>query len=237
MIQKKEKSIKLSCFSPEVMLITFLIEGFLAIYIYFKKHSDTFSKLTILMLAMLALFQIAEFQICGGTSPMFWTKIGFVAITTLPALGLHLISLITKKTKYLKLGYIAMIVFIVTFVFVPNSISNYYCGGNYIIFRNQDALSFPYGLYYFGFLLLGVWEAIEYLREKNKSKALEWIVAGYASFMVPMGVVYAVSPATRAAVPSIMCGFAVVLALILTLKVIPEYYKENSKKPKKRKLK
>ena len=50
---------------------------------------------------------------------------------------------------------------------------------------------------------------------------------GYASFMVPMGFIYIISPASRAAVPSIMCGFAIILGLILTLRVIPEYHREE----------
>jgi len=233
MLDKKDRS-KLYCFSPEVMIITFLIEMASAIYIYIKNSTGVFNRLVVAMLIMLAAFQLAEYQICDGNNPMFWTRIGFVAITLLPALGLHMVSTVTGKTSYVKLGYVAMVVFALIFAFIPKSITNYHCGGNYIIFTSQESLSWIYGIYYFGFLLLAVWEAYERIKEKF-SHILLWIMIGYASFMVPMGIIYIISPSARSAVPSIMCGFAVLFAIILVVKVVPEYQKEIRKIDKRRK--
>jgi hypothetical protein len=41
--------------------------------------------------------------------------------------------------------------------------------------------------------------------------------------MLPMGLGYIFFPATRNAIASIMCGFAITLAFILAFKVVPAY--------------
>jgi hypothetical protein len=217
------------CFSPPIMLATFIVEILLAIYAYFRYKATLFSNLVVVIIILLASFQAAEYQICGHGNPMIWMRLGFVIITLLPVLGLHLISLISNKLSYLKIGYIAMLIFVLIFALVPASLTNAVCGGNYIIFSSQSNLMWLYGFYYFGFLFLGIWEAFEFLQEK-KSKALLWIIIGYFSFMFPMGIVYIISPEVRSAIPSVMCGFAIIFALILSLIVVPEYNKENRKK-------
>ena len=53
------------------------------------------------------------------------------------------------------------------------------------------------------------------------------MVIGYLSFMLPMGIAYAFYEPARVAVASIMCGFALSLAFILALRIVPEYYKRS----------
>ena len=54
-----------------------------------------------------------------------------------------------------------------------------------------------------------------------KIKALKWLLAGYLVFVVPTTFVNIINPNTIEGIPSIMCGFAVLLAVILLLKVSP----------------
>jgi len=223
------QEIKLYCFTPPVMLATFIIEILLAVYTYFRYKSNRFNNLTALIIVLLSGFQLAEYQVCGNNHALLWARIGFVIITFLPVLGLHLISLITKKTNYLKIGYIALILFVFIFAFIPKALSTAVCGGNYIVFEGQQSLMWVYGLYYFGFIFLALWEALEYL-QKKKSQALSWLLTGYVSFLLPMGIIYIISPQVRSAVPSVMCGFAIIMALILAFIVVPEYNEENAKK-------
>jgi hypothetical protein len=44
-------------------------------------------------------------------------------------------------------------------------------------------------------------------------------------FILPTTAANIVDPSTIAGIPSIMCGFAVILAIILTGFVIPRYYR------------
>jgi hypothetical protein len=96
-----------------------------------------------------------------------------------------------------------------------------------VIFNTSTDLYRLYGFYYWGFLLLGIWESLEKLASLKRNAAsrniLQWLIVAYLSFMAPMGMVYIFSPISRNAVASIMCGFAVFLALILALKIVPEY--------------
>lgn len=223
------------CFTPEVMLFTSLTEIFLAIYVYLRYKLDIFGRLVVFVLILLGAFQSVEYQVCGAQDELIkiiWSRIGFVIITLLPALGLHLISIITKKNHFLKLGYVLAIAYVLIFAFTPKAITGAVCGGNYIIFSTAQELSWTYSLYYFGFLILGIWEAAEKMGKAdtqfNDKKLLWWLILGYFSFMLPMGVVYSVAPAAAwNATPSIMCGFAIILALILALKVVPLYFKSK----------
>ena len=219
----------LYCFSPPVMVATLLIESALAIFVFLRHSITRFGKVAGLLLVLLAAFQFAEYQTCIRTSEkqILWARIGFVAITLLPIAGLYLVSLVSGKQHFLKLGYATAIAFVVYFLIVPKSIFGAICGGNYVIFNTSNDLYRLYGLYYWGFLLLGIWEAIEKIetlkRQLEIKKTLQWLIVGYLSFMGPMGIVYIVFPTTRGAVTSIMCGFAITLAFILALKVVPAY--------------
>jgi len=59
---------------------------------------------------------------------------------------------------------------------------------------------------------------------------LQWLIIGYLSFMAPMGAVYILFPVTRNAVASIMCGFALCLAVILALKIMPAYDRAHTRR-------
>ena len=224
------------CFTPGVMLATFLIEATLAVYTFVRYKMSAFGRLAALIILVLALFQAAEYQVCAGTNPLLWARLGFVLITLLPVLGLYLISYITKKRHFLTLGYTLAFLYILIFIFVPKAITGAVCTGNYIIFQTAQALSWTYSVYYLVFLFLGVWEIVEKLLEirkqnvdTDKRRVLWWILAGYFSFLVPMGILYSFFSETRIATASIMCGFALILAFILVFRIVPlwERVKKN----------
>jgi drug/metabolite transporter (DMT)-like permease len=131
---------------------------------------------------------------------------------------------------------VVALAFVTFFVFVPQSISGATCGGNYVILNIEPSLHSLYGYYYFGFLLLGIWEALEGIREDNKKRmtkrALFWFIIGYLSFILPLTLVYTFLPMTRIAIASVMCGFAVIFALILAFKIAPIYHESVKVKPK-----
>ena len=60
--------------------------------------------------------------------------------------------------------------------------------------------------------------------KKNKTLAM-WMLTGYASFIIPSGIIFIYEETTQMAVPSIMCGFAVIFAIILITKILPEFEK------------
>ncbi len=226
---KKDKGrMTLYCFSPLIMIITFVIEIALAIYTLYKSHKAKSDIGIVITLVFLAIFQLSEYQICGGSDLLFWARLGLFCITFLPVVGLYLISKLGKGSYLLRFYYFIAIAFAAYFVFVPQSIQGVSCGGNYVIFNIQTSIHSLYGFYYFGFLLLGIWEAVKGIKlEHNKEKikkALKWLIIGYLSFILPLTLVYILLPITRVGIASIMCGFAIIFALILTFKIAPIYH-------------
>jgi hypothetical protein len=219
----------LYCFTPEVMVFTLITELALAAIVFIRHGMTHFGKAAGTTLVLLACFQFAEYRICTGpeTTSLIWARIGFVAITLLPIAGLYLVSPVSHKQHFLKIGYATAIGFVVYFVFVPKSITGATCGGNYVFFNASNDFYRLYGVYYLGLLLLGIWEAVEKIaslqRQTRSKTTLQWLIVGYISFMAPMGALYLTIPTTRSAIASIMCGFAIILAFILTLKVVPAY--------------
>ncbi len=218
----------LYCFSPPIMIATFVIEMGLAIYVFIKSRKAGSDVGIVLALVFLAIFQLSEYQICGGLSPLFWSRIGLFVITFLPVLGYYLITKLNKNSRFLKLGFFIAIAFVAFFVFVPETINGATCGGNYIIFHINSSIHSLYGYYYFGFLLLGIWEALSGIRSDNKKRmtkrALFWFIIGYLSFILPLTLVYILIPIARVAIASIMCGFAIIFAFILAFKIAPIYH-------------
>ena len=95
-----KKSLTLYCFSPAVMIATFVIEICAAFYTLIKYRSTVSSKLIVSLLGFLAIFQLAEYMVCVGAlgfSSLQWAKLGYVAITILPPLALHLGMTIAKR--------------------------------------------------------------------------------------------------------------------------------------------
>ena len=234
---KNKKGIVFSCFSPLVMIITFIIEISLAIYTFIKSRKAKSDVGIVLVLIFLATFQLAEYQICAGMDMLLWSRIGLFAITFLPVLGIYLISKLHKESILLKIGFLLAIAFVVFFLLVPRTIQGATCGGNYIIFDIKSTIHNLYGYYYLGFLFLGIWQALRAVKsDESKAdikKALKWLIIGYLSFILPLTLVYILIPITRVAIASIMCGFAVIFAFILTFKIAPVYHKYIKVKDKK----
>ncbi len=236
----KKKSFYLYCFSPLVMLTTFLIEICAALYTLFRYKLDRIAQLIIAMLGFLSLFQLAEYMVCEGAfmlSSLDWARLGYASITILPPLGIHMGLQIAKKknSALLAAAYGSAAIFATFFLFVGHGMQSQQCLGNYVIFSIAPYAAIPYGIYYYGWLVTGVllaWHGRTRIANGNHKKALAWLVFGYLSFMVPTTVANMINPATIAAIPSIMCGFAIIMALTLLFKVSPLVLEEKDKAQK-----
>ena len=219
----------LYCFSPLVMLATVIIELCLAMYVFWRIKPSRLKLLIVFTIALLAAFQAAEFFVCSHYSigaVNIASRLGFVAITFLPPLSIHIANETTgRRNNWAIIAcYIPAFVLALIFCILPNTISSTMCTGRYVIFQLEGALNYIYPIYYFG-LLFGILGTSFHLlnKEKNQKKrhALIWLMIGTLSFMVPTGIVYWVVPDSAYTIPSVMCGFAVIYAFILTTKVAP----------------
>jgi hypothetical protein len=178
------------------------------------------------MLVLLALFQLSEYHVCGRDSEfsLAWTRVGFIAITLLPALALHLIHIIAKRRTRLLvwLAYGTSLIFAIIFGFGSSVFVSHVCTGNYAIFNLTSHLGGIYFAYYYTWLFVGVALSLFYAIDANRRTRIALIlqVCGYLSFLLPTGIVNAIKPETVAGIPSVMCGFAVIYALILVFGVV-----------------
>lgn len=217
------------------MIATFVIEIGLAAYTLWRYKLHPVSRLAVILLFCLALFQLAEFNVCEGTwllDSAAWAKVGYVAITLLPPLGIHLINRMSKdRTKWLVVSsYVIGASFAAYFLFATGGISAGACLGNYVLFTQGHGTGYLYAAYYYGFLVAGMVYASYRAAKtaKHIRNALHSFVVGYALFMVPTTLVNVVDPTTIAGIPSIMCGFAVILAVVLVGRVLPTYYQRET---------
>lgn len=232
----KFKSSALYCFSPPVMLATFVIEVIFAIYIVWRYRMTVTTRLVVAILAFLASFQGTEFLLCGGAGfdGGLWSRIGYASITMLPPLGLHLVHAITgKKSKLLvPFAYMSAAAFIAYFVSSTTALTGHTCYANYAVFEASSGASWVYALYYYGWLTTGVTLALLSAKDTKPGirSALRALAIGYLAFILPTTTVNLIEPETIAGIPSIMCGFAVILAFILVGKVAPETIKPKDAK-------
>ncbi len=229
----KTKGVVLHCFSPPVMVATLVIETALVLYTLWRYKLTVLSRLIIAALLSLAAFQLCEYHVCTGYGPsaVAWSRAGYVAISLLPPLGLHILHVLAGKSgrKLVTAAYATMAAFVVYFLTYSAAFVGYECTGNYVIFQIGQLPAMAYGLYYYGWLLTAIVLGIiwtKQLKKKSstvvKSVTTEALIIGYLVFLVPTAVVNSIKPETRRGIPSVMCGFAVIFALILALYILPK---------------
>ncbi len=216
----------LFCFSPPVMIATFAIEALLLVYTLVRYRTSQTGRIIASLLVCLAIFQFAEYQVCGvNASVANWSRVGYVAIALLPALGLHLVTEIAgrKSRAIVGAGYASSIMFAGAFAFDTAAFVGHACAGNYAIFQLSDPYGDLFFAYYYALLIAGIVMSLRYSRTAKPDirKALTFQVIGYLSFILPTGMVNALNPQTFAGIPSIMCGFAVIYALVLVFGIAP----------------
>ncbi len=212
------------------MIATFFIEVGLALYIVLFRKMNLASRLSIFLLVCLAIFQLAEYGICEswGASSTAWVKIGFVAITLLPPLGLHLVYVIggRKIDWVVRVSYLVAVVWIGFFIF-GTLLKGAVCEGNYVIFHIPEPHEGWYYFYYNVTIVIAMtiaYTTSKVVSSKRTKAALQSLIVGYLAFIVP-SIVFTTFDSysgTDSPLPSIMCGFAVLFALILTINVVPK---------------
>src|SRR6266702_63627 len=121
------------------MLATCAVEVCLAAYTVWRYKLNHVSRLVVAMFVFLAIFQVAEYMVCGGLgmTATAWARIGYVSITMLPSLGVHLsFALAGKSNRPLVAGiYAAAAAFMGYFLLASDVFTGSQCLGNYVIFQ------------------------------------------------------------------------------------------------------
>lgn len=222
------------------MIATLVIETSLATYTFWRYKLESMTKLAITTLICLASFQLAEYFVCTGygTDAERWSRLGFIMITALPPLAVHMMHKIADKPvgKLVYGSYGVMATFMVFFLTYHAAFIGHQCAGNYVIFQLGNQVGGAYSVYYYSILALGIGLGTKWINDFNKEakkhkhqlQALKGLISGYLVFLIPAAVFNTLIPASRQAIPSVMCGFAVLYALILTLYIVPRMVKQKA---------
>lgn len=218
------------------MVATFIVEILSALFVLYRYKGNKASWLVVSLLLCLGSFQLAEYYVCtNSTVAVTAARLGYVAITLLPVLGLHLMYVLTDNNSnrnYMKFAYLLALFISVYFLIAPQAFDSYQCTGNYVIFQIGKTQAMIYSLYYFGLLAQAILTGVYYIRNQKtdlNKPAVKWFLTGYFFFIVPVAFLNIFHPDTSQAIPSIMCGFAITLAIILVAKIAPLYLERKNK--------
>ena len=223
----KQKQTTFYCFSPPVMIATCIIEVALLVYTLYRYKLTPLTRISLATLGFLALFQASEFAVCGASASTvdLWSRIGYVSITLLPPLGIHLIYTLTKRIPawVVWAAYGSGLAFAFVFGLSESAFQGHVCAGNYAVFQLRPGVGGLYFAYYYGWLIFGIVASlyISATATIRIRKALLLQAVGYLSFLLPTGIVNAIHPETIQGIPSIMCGFAIIYALTLAFGIMP----------------
>lgn len=219
----------LRCFSPEVILATFVIEFLLAVYAWWRYRLTAFGRLSVGFLLLLAGFQLSEYAICRGADPTLWTRIGFACTSFLPILSVDFITRLRRMKSSMVWAYALASAFAIVILFYPDIFIGAECTGKFVAFHTGNAgFDALYSVYYAAMLFWGIglaWEGLK--RPGSDRKSLGWILIGYAAFMVPAFLIYVFVTFGQIAFASVLCGFAVIMALILGFRILPLVHRKG----------
>ncbi len=227
--KKDDGSLTLYCFNPAVTLFTFIVETTFAVYALIRYRKSQFCTISVALLLLLAWFQLSEYVLCTQhVDERLWSQIGFASITLLPVLAAHLVTIATGRRALVPFGYVVAAAFIYAIIFLPPVTVRTYCTGRFVIFDAVSPFLFPYGVFYLGYIVLGMARLGHALLKKYGDRETSyWLLVGYASFVVPTIIVYAFFESSRVGFSSILCGFAIFFAFIIGVKILPHHERQR----------
>ncbi len=200
-------------------LLFFCVELVLLINVlYFSK--SRYKNLSVVILALLALYQFFEFLICGmGLKESFVIYLAFVTISFLPPNGLLLIARVNKINfkKFQSLIFVPPLFFSLYYLLTIKEFRVRECSVIYVSYHYP--LGFLYGLFYYIPILIALYIAFKNLLKSSDQtlrKNNSILIFGYLSFLVPMIVALFIYPDSINFIESLMCKFAFVLSLSIS---------------------
>lgn len=181
---------------------------------------------TAAILFLLAGYQIVEAVFCTGLLPLsgsFLPRLAFIVVAWLPPTGLLLAARLYPGQKRALYGYAyGMYLFCAALVLGiatdPHFVTTSVCLIVFARYTNPTPLYQTYGLFYqtglMGLLAISAW-GVTICDERRQRLLLGQLMLGSIAFIFPSLVTVAVLPIADNALPSIMCHFALLLALFL----------------------
>ena len=198
-------------------LVFFIIEFSLLLIALIKNRDHPYANTIYSLMTLLQIYQLTEFLLCIGIDENIVGRIAITSITLLPPIGYYLSAKLSNwKIKdywiWLSIGFAISLYYI----FAPISMTLNSCNPFYAIYNIPFGLH--YGIYYFGIILLAILlVVIQIFRKKIQygNKGGIGLLIGFLSFLIPMALTVLIEENALFAIPSIMCKYAILLAITL----------------------
>lgn len=218
-------------YSPIVGMATAGFELAVAVWALLGRGRSDILRITAAILIFLAGYQIAEVLICA-VDPAYGIlpRLAFADVTWLPPLGLLLCArLFTPRSRVASAAAYAMLaagVGIMAWIALdPGFVTSSVCSTVFARYTH----TLPRFLVYSGFYWVGLLGMVGFsaygaraARDAGARRQFAELRTGSVGFILPSLVVTWFVPTANGALPSIMCHFALVLAVFLTRLVLVE---------------
>ena len=212
-------------YSPILSIITALFEILAAMWALMGSGRKKIIYTSSALLLLLAAYQILEVVICTAPqSSMFFSRLAFIVIAWLPPVAVLLIALLfptKKKAVYWFTGLtftLALLISIWLLIdksFVTKSVCT-------VIFARYSN-PMPQYIIYAGFYHLGMLgmlflsaHGVIICKDHEQRLLLGQMLMGSLAFIIPSLITVIAIPYTKGALPSVMCHYALLLAIFIT---------------------
>ncbi len=212
-------------YSPGLAIATACFEISVAVWALRGPGERSIIRTTGAILLLLAIYQIIEVSICSNVSAAgFLPQLAFIAVTWLPPLGLVLIAnLYRPRSRMLyrnAYSMLAVALGIVVWIALDRGfVSVSVCTAVFARYTSAAPRFMLYsGFYWLGLLgmILFSGYGVKTCDDCHRRRLLFQVFAGTLIFVVPSLLASYFVPPARGALPSVMCHFALLLAIFLT---------------------
>ena len=210
-------------YSPVLSIITAVFELAVAVYAWRAGGRREVLRLVAALLVFLAGYQVIEVFVCHDPEALFWARLAFADVVWLPPLGLALLYRLAQPTRPIwgrvVVGFFAIAAFFTFWVFFDDQFVTASVCKAVIAFYTHPTFALEF---YGAFYHLGLWSmmgaGIHLARragtELDRDHAAD-LALGTVAFVVLALTTEIVVPAAKEATPSVMCHYAISLAIFL----------------------
>jgi hypothetical protein len=218
-------------YSPILAIATAAFEILVAGWAFRGAGDRSIRLTTSVILVLLAGYQITEVAICRDLGAAgFLPRLAFIDVTWLPALGLVLVGQIRRPRSSALHGVgramLAAAAGIVLWIILDRSFASAsVCSAVYARYTHAAPRFLAYSIYYwlglFGMAALSGYGVLT-CEDAHRKRLMAQVLVGTLAFVLPsIGVSWFV-PTAAGALPSIMCHFALLLAVFLARMILIE---------------
>jgi len=221
---------------PLLAVITGILETVGAVWAMAGRGRRTILVPIAFIFALLAGYQFAEAAVCARPANLLFSRLAFLDITWLPPAGLWLVFRLTSgRSRWriaLPLFYSAAALAVSVWIALdPSCITQSVCRMVLAVFRHAPVFEYVFGIFYqSAMFVLIAWPSIELARAGDPliRKHLASVQLGVLGFVLPSLYLRIMMREPEGLLPSVMCHFAVTLALGLAVSVARERAAANA---------